>query len=100
MINHVVLFKLKEYNSFDEKESVLDTFRSKLLSLKGVVPELKYIEVGKHYMINSPSYDICLITHFESSEDLKKYQVHPEHLKIIDFVQAVTVSRAAVDYEF
>jgi len=51
-------------------------------------------------MINSPSYDICLITHFESSEDLKKYQVHPEHLKIIDFVQAVTVSRAAVDYEF
>lgn len=100
MINHVVMFKLKEYNSFEEKESVLETFRSKLLSLKGVISELKYIEVGKHYMINSPSFDICMITHFDSVEDLKKYQVHPDHMKIIDFVQAVTVSRAAVDFEF
>ncbi len=100
MICHIVLFKIKEYSSEEEKNSVIESFRSKLLSLKDVISELKYIEVGRNHSINSPSFDICLITHFESLDDLKKYQIHPDHLKVVEFVQAVTVSRAAVDYEF
>ena len=99
MINHVVLFKLKAYNSAEEKKEVLNQFEAKLLALKGFIPELKHIEVGKHYLVDSPSYDLCLITHFESIADLDVYRVHPEHLKVVDFVKEITVDRAAVDYE-
>ena len=100
MINHIVLFKLKQFGTPEEKQEVLNQFEAKLLALKGFIPELKYIEVGKHYMLDSPSYDLSLITHFDSIADLDVYRVHPEHLKVVKFVQEVTTDRAAVDYEF
>jgi hypothetical protein len=100
MINHVVLFKLKEFETEKDKELVLEEFKSKLLALKQIIDELKYIEVGTHYSTQSPSFDICLISHFNSLDDLEKYKIHPEHLKVVDYVKQVAIDRAAVDYEF
>lgn len=100
MINHIVLFKLKEFETSEQKQEALDQFKSKLLELKKHIPELKYIEVGLNYQLNAASYDLSLISHFESIEDLDVYRVHPEHLKVVDFVKEITVDRAAVDYEF
>jgi len=100
MINHVVLFKLKEFASDEVKKEMLNQFRSKLLALKNFIPELKHIEVGQHYTLAAPSFDLCLITHFESLEDLEIYKVHPEHLKVLEFVNQVAESRAAVDFQF
>ncbi|HKM92157.1 MAG TPA: Dabb family protein [Prolixibacteraceae bacterium] len=100
MIKHVVLFKLKNFDSEAEKEEALNKFKTMLLALENHIPELKYIEVGQHFLIDSPSFDLCLITHFESLTDLDAYQVHPEHLKVGQFVKQISVNRAAVDYEF
>lgn len=100
MINHVVLFKLKEYANPKEKEQALESFKSKLLALKNYIPELKHIEVGRHHELDAPSYDLCLISHFDSLADLDVYRVHPEHLKVVDFVKEITLERAAVDFEF
>lgn len=100
MINHVVLFKLKIFHSPEEKKEALNKFEAKLLALKNFIPELKHIDVGQHYLIDSPSFDLCLITHFESVEGLEIYKVHPEHLKVVDFVKEITTDRAAVDFEF
>jgi len=100
MINHVVLFKLIEFETPEEKQIVLDEFKSKLEALKNEITELKFIEVGIHHDINSPSFDLCLISHFESIDDLESYKIHPEHVKVADFVKKVTSHRAAVDFEF
>jgi len=100
MINHVVLFKMKAFDTEQEKQKTLYEFKSKLLALKSVIDELKYIEVGTHHLLNSPSFDLCLISHFDSIDDLKAYQVHPEHVKVGEFVKANTIDRAAVDFEF
>jgi len=100
MINHVVLFKLKAFDTFQEKQLALDQFKAKLMALKNHIPELKYIEVGKHYTVDSPSFDLCLISHFETLADLEAYKIHPEHVKVTDFVKQIAVDRAAVDYEF
>lgn len=100
MINHVVLFKLKEFNTVDEKQEALQQFKSKLLALKNFIPELKHIEVGLNYQIEAASYDLALITHFDSIADLDIYRVHPEHVKVGEFVQQITSERAAVDFEF
>jgi hypothetical protein len=100
MISHVVLFKLKEFENEDQKAVVRNKIKNALLSLKDSIKELKYIEIGQNYQLNSPSFDICLITHFESLEDLDAYQAHPEHVKVAEMVKTNVSGRAAVDFEF
>ncbi len=99
MLNHVVLFKLKEYPEAEKRE-VLARLKTALEGLSDKIEELKYIEVGLNYELNAKSYDICLITHFISVEDFEVYRVHPEHLKVVELIGQTTVSRAAVDFEF
>ena len=99
MINHVVLFKLKDFPE-NEKPSVIVEMKALLEGLKGKIAELKYIEVGVNYELNAKSYDLALISHFDSLEDLDKYRVHPEHQKVVARFGELTSERAAVDFEF
>ncbi len=97
MITHVVLFKLKEYQE-EEKKEILSKLKSSLEALTGKIKELKQMEVGLNYELESKSYDLCLITRFETLADLDVYRVHPEHLKVFEIIKESTVARAAVDY--
>ena len=100
MINHVVLFKLKKYDSESQKQTEISRIEEALLSLSGKIEELKYIEVGVNYDLATKSHDICLITHFESVDQLDSYRIHPEHLKVAELIGQHAVERAAVDFEF
>ncbi len=100
MINHVVLFKLKELENEDLKALVRSKLVHALLALKSNIHEIKYMQVGENHDLNTAAHDICLITHFETLTDLAAYQVHPEHLKVIELVRANTSGRAVVDFEF
>ncbi|MFA5327210.1 MAG: Dabb family protein [Prolixibacteraceae bacterium] len=100
MINHVVLFKLKKYDSDSEKQNVISSIEDALLDLSGKIQELKHIEVGVNYELVSKSYDICLITHFETVDQLDAYRIHPDHLKVAELIGKHAVERAAVDFEF
>lgn len=99
MINHVVLFKLKEYSA-EQKAEVLKELKGLLLKLKEKIEVLKYIEVGENYELEAKSYDLALLTHFNTLEDLDVYRVHPEHLKVFERIKEKTVERAAVDFYF
>lgn len=99
MINHVVLFKLREYSE-TEKMEVIAELKGKLLALKDKIAELKFVEVGENYELDAKSYDMALLTHFESLEDLDTYRVHPEHLKVVERIGQTTVARAAVDFKY
>jgi hypothetical protein len=99
MINHVVLFKLKDY-SLAEKSEIISEMKFLLDGLKGKIYELKYIEVGVNYELDAKSYDLVLISHFDSIEDLDKYRVHPEHKKVLARFADFNLERAAVDYVF
>jgi len=66
MITHVVLFKLKD-RSVQSVEKAKDV----LLGLKSKIPFLRYIEVGTDVLHSERSYDIALITKFDSIEDLQ-----------------------------
>jgi len=99
MINHVVLYKLKDYSEL-EKPLIIAEMKSLLEGLRGNIEELKYIEVGVNYELNSKSYDLVLISHFNSIEDLDKYRVNPKHEKVVARFSELSLERAAVDYEF
>ena len=99
MINHIVLFKLKDYSE-SEKPGIIAEMKSRLEGLKGKIDELKYIEVGTNYEMNSKSYYFALISHFDSVEDLDKYRIHAEHKKVLVRFSELRLERAAVDFEF
>ena len=94
MITHVVLFKLK-----DRSPRSIEKARDVLLGLKGKVPVLRYLEVGIDVLNSERSYDIALITKFDSMDDLQAYQVHPAHLEVAKYIMAERESAISVDFE-
>jgi len=94
MITHIVLFKLK-----DRSMESLEKARNILMGMENKIPELKHIEVGVGINNSDRSYDIALLTKFESLKDLKAYQNNPLHLEVAEYVFSVEESRAVVDYE-
>jgi hypothetical protein len=100
MINHTVLFKLIEFENEDQKAVVRSKIRKSLLALKEKIKVLKYIQIGENYEIISSSYDICLIAHFETINDLDIYLAHPEHIKVAGLIEANTIDIADINFEF
>ena len=49
---------------------------------------------------DSSNWDLVLISDFNSFEDLKAYQLHPDHVAVGTFMRPVRRARACVDYEF
>lgn len=94
MLTHIVLFKLKE----DSKDQI-EELKNRLMAMEGQIAELLSIEVGIDVVRSERSYDLALITKFESLDAMQAYQVHPEHQKVIAFVNTVKESTIAVDYE-
>jgi predicted naringenin-chalcone synthase len=95
------MWKLHDSYSVEEKENLKREFRSKLLDLKGKIDVLQSIEVYLNtYEEKETNFDIFLDTSFKSMEDLKAYSVHPEHVKVVEFVNSLKLNRACVDSEY
>ena len=94
MFTHIVFFKLKECTP-----EVVAKTKEVLLNMEGKIPQLKYIEVGADVLHTERSYDIALVTRFDSLDDMNAYQVHPVHQEVIAYMSTVRESSVAVDYE-
>lgn len=101
MVKHIVLFKLAEEAEGNNKSRNAEIIKERLEALKAIIPYLRKIKVN----INSAdapagNYDILLDTEFDNMDDMKAYAVHPDHLKVVEFIGKVRTDRAAIDYEF
>lgn len=94
MITHIVLFKLK-----DRTASNIEKTRDILIAMKWQVPKLRHIEVGVDLLHTERSYDIALVTKFDSLQDMEFYQTHPFHLDVAKYMSSVRESAISVDYE-
>lgn len=94
MLTHVVLFKLKEF-----RPEQLATAKEKLLMLPGLVPQIRHLEVGTDLLHSERSYDLALITRFNSLADMQTYQLHPFHLEVVAYLKTISQSIIVVDYE-
>ncbi|MCU0587613.1 MAG: Dabb family protein [Syntrophobacteraceae bacterium] len=95
MIKHVVLMKFKE-GTAEEKISRLQRL---LGALPAAIPEIKQYEHGRDLIHSERSYDFCLVSAFENLDALKRYQVHPEHVVVLNLVLDICESILAVDFE-
>lgn len=95
MVTHIVLFKLKNNASDNIRQA-----RKKLLSMEGNVEMLRHLEVGLDAVHSARSYDIALVTKFDTLADLQAYQVHPYHGgDVAPYMREVSEAVAVVDYE-
>ena len=94
MITHIVCFKLHE----PTPENIAAT-RDLLLSMEGKIDELRHLEAGADVIRSERSYDIALVTRFDSLDALQAYQVHPYHAgTVIPHMKSVCSAIVAVDY--
>lgn len=100
MIKHIVMWNFKGTAEGKTKDENMDIVKTSLLSLEPIIPEIKYIQLGNDISHTDMSYDLALITEFETLEDLHTYKVHPEHEKIANYVAKVTNSRGVIDFSF
>ena len=94
MITHIVFFKFKD----GHPENIAKA-REMLLNLKGKIPQLLHLEVGVDVLHTERSYDLALVSKFNSLEDLQAYQIHPLHVEVAEYLATVREAVAAVDYE-
>ncbi|MCA9980940.1 MAG: Dabb family protein [Anaerolineales bacterium] len=95
MLTHLVFIKLKDATD-KNKTAVVE----KLLTMNGKIPELRALEAGADIIGSERSYDVALITRFDSLADMEAYQVHPYHqTEILPYLRSVMSDAKAVDFE-
>lgn len=96
MIDHLVLFTVRDEASDEEVRELLDA----LASLKGTVPGVIDLSVGENFSERSGGYTHGLFARFRTADDLKAYAGHPEHLSAVERLDALTTGdRVVLDYE-
>ncbi len=95
MLKHIVFINFNE-----PTEQLLIETQQRLLSLQGKIEQLLSIEVGIDVLRSERSFDLALITVFDSLDAMKAYQVHPAHEEFLNYLAPIRKSSCCVDYEF
>ena len=100
MIRHVVMWKFADSAEGRSRDENLAFVREKLTALyrSGKIKGLRRLEIGRDEGGTDMSFDMVLITEFDSFESLAAYKVHPDHAAISAYVKKVRTARAVVDY--
>ena len=98
MVKHIVMFKLKDTLSKEEKLVVMKDFKAAIEALPAQIDVIRKIFVG--FNINeAEQWDICLESEFDSLDDVKVYAAHPAHVAAAGILKDAKQDRACVDYE-
>lgn len=100
MVRHVILWKLNEQLSEEEKQNVKAGIKCGLESLVGKVPGLLDVKVHIDGRLASSNADVMLDSLLESADALKAYATHPEHVAVANGkVRPYTIQRTCLDFE-
>ena len=99
MIEHVVMWKFADSAEGKSREENMQIVRERLLALPAVISEIKFMQIGRDVSRTDMSYDMMLITEFESMEALHTYKVHPAHMEVAGYVAKVKTARVVLDAE-
>ena len=79
MLNHIVMIKFKKTvteESIKEIEAIMEDLPNKII-------EIHSYEFGSAILHTERSYDFALVSLFANMESMQRYQVHPEHQKLL-----------------
>ena len=99
MVKHIILWKLDETKTDEEKAEIKKNMKQHLEGLVGKVPGLLEMKININPLPSSNA-DVMLDSTLENAEALKGYAVHPEHVAVADtYVRPYTTERICMDYE-
>ena len=98
MVKHIILWKLKDSYTEQEKEEIKAGIKAGLEGLQGKIPGLIDIRVEIAGLASS-NVDVMLDSTFEDEESLKNYAIHPAHVEVADNkVRPYTETRSCLDF--
>ena len=99
MVKHIILWRLREDLTAEEKENVKRNIKAGLEGLAGRIPGLLSIVVNIDGRLESSNADIMLDSTFTDEATLRAYAFHPEHVAVADGkVRPYTCLRTCLDY--
>ncbi len=100
MLKHVVLIKIQDYAENALRLDNAMKIKDMLDLLPKKIKAIKKLECGINIRPSDRSFDMALIVTFKKEEDLDEYLAHPEHKKVLDFINKVKLDIKSVDYEY
>ena len=97
MIKHIVMWDVRGETDQARKEAA-QVVKNKFDALVGVIPGMRYLEIGLDVSGVDYACHVVLYSEFDSQEALDAYASHPEHLKIRRELGDIRISRHQVDY--
>jgi hypothetical protein len=100
MVKHIILWRLREDLTAEEKARVKQDIKAGLEGLAGRIPGLLDIKVNVDGRLDSSNADVMLDSTLVDEAALRAYAVHPEHVAVADGkVRPYTSLRTCLDYE-
>jgi quinol monooxygenase YgiN len=96
MLRHVAMFKFKADATEEQKEAS----RSALQALKGQVPSLREMTVGRDIRRNPNNWDMVLVADFDDQDGLEAYFAHPVMNAASDLTASVTQKEITARVQF
>ena len=94
MIRHIVMFRIR-----DEFKDEIPQLVKNFYGMKGKIEGMASLEAGADFLHSERSYDLALITEFETREAFDAYQTHPVHMPVKKRMHEVRSASVACDYE-
>ena len=95
LVDHLVLFTVKGDARTEDVEDLL----ASLKDLKTEIPNVIDLSVGENFSERSQGYTHGLFVRLRTVDDLRSYISHPEHLAVVEKLDALTTGRLVVDYD-
>lgn len=95
MVEHIVLFKLKQDATPQQKEELIRRLRGLAGKIEGIVS----LSAGESFTNRHKGYTVGLVVRFTDKEALERYGPHPEHVPVKEYVAQVCDDVIAVDYD-
>lgn len=95
VVDHLVLFAVKEGATSEEVGDLLSSIRA----LADDVPGVEDLSVGEDFSGRTGEYTHGLYVRFADRSALETYMKHPAHLEVVEKLGSSTTGRLVADYE-
>jgi len=93
---HVLMVRFRD----DVLDDQIDAMLEGLGTLPGLIPEIAGYSFGLDIGIREGNPDFGLVADFASETDWRAYQEHPDHVEVVNLVNAVAGEKTSMQFVF
>ncbi|MEI6622710.1 MAG: Dabb family protein [Actinomycetes bacterium] len=90
MLTHVVMFRFEDLTDVGPAVALLR-------GLAGRIPAANSLRVGTNLRASTGAFDVMLVSEHDDADALEAYRVHPEHRRVVAWLDEHPCDRVAFD---